>query len=99
MKCISTVIILILLASCVSQLGNEDRTIYVANEYLVYQNQRFQEMQEILSLDKCDESVDLFISPLVNTDKDRFSDAVADFITMCGEPKVITIQVGDSTTQ
>ena len=96
MKSVSIATSLILLAGCAGFSGREEKTVYVANEYFVYQDQRFQEMPELLSLFKCDESVDLFISPLVNTDKERFSSAVADFIKMCGEPKIITIQVGDS---
>ncbi len=96
MKSVSIAISLILLAGCAGLSGREEKTVYVANEYLVYQNQRFQEMPALLGLFKCDESVDLFISPLVNTDKERFSNVVADFIKMCGKPKIITIQVDNS---
>lgn len=96
MRRVSIAITLTLLTSCTVLSEREEKTVYVANEYLVYQDQRFQEMSELLNLLNCDESVDLFISPLVNTDKERFSGTVADFIKMCGEPKIITIQVGDS---
>lgn len=96
MKNLFIAIILILLASCAGLSEREEKTVYVANDYLVYQSQRFQKMPELIGFLSCDESVDLFISPLVNTKKERFSNVVADLIKMCGEPKIITIQVDNS---
>ena len=92
MRYYALTLLLILLAACASQLTDKEKnTIFVANDYLVYQDQRYQTMSELVSIFKCGKSVNVFLSPLVNTQKNRFSQASADFLTMCGEPKKITI--------
>jgi len=89
-------IVMILLASCAGGLTEkEKRTVYVADEHIVYQNTIYEEMPALLTLLKCDESVNIFISPLINTTKERFSEAIADFLRMCGKPKNITITIMD----
>jgi hypothetical protein len=86
-------LIIIMISSCSWQSTEQyERTIFVANDYLIYQDQRFTKMSELLSLYKCDEPIDVFISPLVNTTKERFSYATADFMKMCGEPEKIIIE-------
>lgn len=89
-------LVIILLASCAGGITEkEKRTIYVADDHIVYQNTIYQEMSALLTLLKCDESVNIFISPLINTTKERFSEATADYLGMCGEPKKITIMITD----
>ena len=81
-----------MLASCAGQLTDKEKnTIFVANDYLVYQDQRYQTMSQLIAIFKCEEPVNVFLSPLINTKKDRFTQASADFMSMCGEPKKITI--------
>ncbi len=89
-------IVITLLASCAGGVTEkEKRTIYVANDHIVYQNTHYKEMSILLTILKCDESVNIVISPFINTTKERFSEAIADFLRMCGEPKNITIMMTD----
>lgn len=84
----------ILLAGCVSQITERERkTIYVAKNHIVYGDQRFRDFSELKNVLDCDKAEEVFISPLVNTPSERFSKATADFMMMCGEPKVIKIQL------
>ncbi len=87
------ILIIFLISSCSWQLTDKHkRTVFIANDYLMYQNQRFMKMSELKGIIKCDEPIDIFISPLINTSTERFSNATADFMKMCGEPEKIIIE-------
>jgi hypothetical protein len=97
-KCYLLAFLLVLLASCASQLTDREKnTIYVANDYLVFHEQRYQTMSELVSIFKCSESVNVYLSPLINTHKDRFSMMSSEFLSMCGPPKKITIMFENSS--
>ena len=77
-----------------SQITERERkTIYVAKNHVVYGDQRFHDFSELKSVLDCDKTAEVLISPLANTSSERFSKATADFMMMCGAPKVIKIQL------
>ena len=85
-------LLFLLLVSCASPLTDKQRnTIFVANDYLIYQEKYYQSMSELVSIFNCENSVNVFISPLIHTKKERFSKASAHFMTICGEPQKISI--------
>ena len=84
--------LVISLTGCAGQITEKERnTVFVANEYLIYQNQRYQKFTELQTKLSCEKSTDVFLSPLVNTKPERMSKATAEFMMMCGEPEIITI--------
>lgn len=82
-----------MLSSCIGITERENKTIYVANDYVIYQNQKKQNIKELISLFNCDQSIDIYISPLVNTKPEKLSQAIADFMKLCGQPKKITLSI------
>lgn len=88
--------ITIMLVSCTTQLTERERnTIYVADQHIVYQDKRYPDFVALKAAINCNVASEVFISPLANTSSERFSRATADFMTMCGEPKLIKIQLTD----
>ena len=82
-----------LVMSCTfSQPDRGMKTIFVAQDYLIYQNQRFSKMTDRPDILNCEKSVDLFLTPLVDTSKARFSEVTSEFLRLCGQPESISIQ-------
>jgi|GEM_PF-2743868 len=88
----------VLLSGCVSSISpKENQTLYVANDYLVYQNQRYTNIAALKRTLPCDKPSEVFISPLVGTSSTRLSQATADFLKMCGKIERITIEVEEQS--
>lgn len=84
------------LVSCTTQLTERERnTIYVADQHIVFQDKRYTDFVALKAAIDCSEASEVFISPLANTSSERFSRATADFMMMCGGPKLIKIQLTD----